>query len=67
MGGVGNALTEVCMKHWKQCGKPLTQLGATAEAGGWMVRGKVREDSSQKGTFTKQSGIGRTFQAAGRV
>lgn len=41
-------------------------VGATAEAGAG-VRGKVREGSSQKGTFTKQSEIGRTFQAAGRV
>lgn len=31
------------------------------------VRGKVRGGSSQKGTFTKHSGIGKTLQAAGRV
>lgn len=31
------------------------------------VRGKVRGGSSQKRTFTKHSGIGKTFQAAGRV
>lgn len=53
------------MKHWEWCREPLTQLGATAEAG--VVRGKVREGSSQKGTFSKQSGVGRTVQAEKRV